>query len=300
PSSASTRATRSFHWASVGKPSSPLSPFGPWAALAAPAASIRFSSAAVIGVPPASPSAHLSGSKAIVSYLLGSTPSRGRSPVPARRSRVFRVHRVQRADIQEGARVITIDHIRLESLHSDLISDGVGMHPHNVTNLSDLTLRDIDAFQVVAVLNVNHPRLTRKLTLVLSNSDIVAVNINVVRPVYTLQHISVARLHEHETERVVIGSLKDSDSRTAERFLLVNIAGNRLGNPILTEIPEINERRIQSGLGVSRTIGAERGHPHSAGGTRHCAKNVGRVRHDETPSRACCDRTRLTPYPLNQ
>src|SRR5690606_39704169 len=101
-SSASSRATSSFHGASVGKPStpsapgvpvpplsplsplsplapsapsapgSPLSPFGPrspCAALAAPAASIRLSSAAVIGVPPAAPSAHLSGSKAIRHHL---------------------------------------------------------------------------------------------------------------------------------------------------------------------------------------------------------------------------------------
>src|SRR5699024_2223460 len=45
-------------------PGSPLSPLGPCAALAAPADSIRFSSAAVIGVPPASPSFHLSGSNA--------------------------------------------------------------------------------------------------------------------------------------------------------------------------------------------------------------------------------------------
>src|SRR5699024_639547 len=48
-----------------GSPLSPLSPLGPCAALAAPADSIRFSSAAVIGVPPASPSFHLSGSNAI-------------------------------------------------------------------------------------------------------------------------------------------------------------------------------------------------------------------------------------------
>src|SRR5699024_8218402 len=123
-----------------GGPSSPFGPFSPRCALAAPAASIRFSSAAVIGVPPASPSAHLSGSKAIVSYILGRTPNRCRSPCPARRSRVFRVHRVQRADIQEGARVIPLDHIRLESLHSDLVGDGVGVHPHDVTNLGDLPL----------------------------------------------------------------------------------------------------------------------------------------------------------------
>src|SRR5699024_6129509 len=100
-----SRATRSLHCASVGKPSapsapgtpgsplsplaplapsapgapgSPLSPLGPCgpsgpsgprAALAAPAASIRLSSAAVIGVPPAAPSAHLSGSKAIRHHL---------------------------------------------------------------------------------------------------------------------------------------------------------------------------------------------------------------------------------------
>src|SRR5699024_4382730 len=101
-SSASRRAMLSLYWASVPKPSapsapggpgsplsplaplapsapgSPLSPLGPCgpgsplsplAALARPAASMRFSSAAVIGVPPASPSAHLSGSNAI-SYLL--------------------------------------------------------------------------------------------------------------------------------------------------------------------------------------------------------------------------------------
>src|SRR5699024_12561772 len=101
-SSASRRAMMSLYWASVPKPSapsapaapvspfgpcgpsgpsgprgpsspgspcSPLSPLSPFAALAAPAASMRFSSAAVIGVPPALPSAHLSGSNAI-SYLL--------------------------------------------------------------------------------------------------------------------------------------------------------------------------------------------------------------------------------------
>src|SRR5699024_5912104 len=52
-----------------GSPLSPLGPCGPCAALAAPAASIRLSSAAVIGVPPAAPSAHLSGSKAIRHHL---------------------------------------------------------------------------------------------------------------------------------------------------------------------------------------------------------------------------------------
>src|SRR5699024_7623584 len=79
-SSASRRAMMSLYWASVPKPSapgvpgsplsplaplapsapgSPLSPLSPLAALARPAASMRFSSAAVIGVPPSSPSAHL-------------------------------------------------------------------------------------------------------------------------------------------------------------------------------------------------------------------------------------------------
>src|SRR5699024_9803115 len=93
-SSASRRAMMSLYCASVPKPSAPsapagpcgpsgpsgpsgpcgpsgpLSPLSPLAALARPAASIRFSSAAVIGVPPASPSTHLSGSNAIFSYLL--------------------------------------------------------------------------------------------------------------------------------------------------------------------------------------------------------------------------------------
>src|SRR5699024_2353366 len=86
-SSASRRAMMSLYWASVPKPSAPSapgvpgspwstlgpcgpgSPLSPFAALARPAASMRFSSAAVIGVPPSSPSAHLSGSNAI-SYLL--------------------------------------------------------------------------------------------------------------------------------------------------------------------------------------------------------------------------------------
>src|SRR5690606_2538251 len=58
-------------WSPLGpcSPGSPLSPLSPFAALAAPAASIRFSSAAVIGVPPSAPSAHLSGSKAIRHHL---------------------------------------------------------------------------------------------------------------------------------------------------------------------------------------------------------------------------------------
>src|SRR5699024_4364713 len=70
-------------------PSSPGSPFGPCAALAAPASSIRFSSAAVIGVPPASPFFHLSGSNAISSHLRGRDRLRERCFHPEPPSRGF-------------------------------------------------------------------------------------------------------------------------------------------------------------------------------------------------------------------
>src|SRR5699024_4399473 len=70
-------------------PSSPGSPFGPCAALAAPASSIRLSSAAVIGVPPLSPFFHLSGSNAISSHLQGRDRLRERCFHPEPRSRGF-------------------------------------------------------------------------------------------------------------------------------------------------------------------------------------------------------------------
>src|SRR5699024_7874884 len=80
-------------------PSAPGSPLGPCAALAAPASSIRFSSAAVIGVPPASPFFHLSGSNAISSHLRGRDRLRERCFHPEPPSRGFGVddlrHRVK-------------------------------------------------------------------------------------------------------------------------------------------------------------------------------------------------------------
>src|SRR5699024_7020121 len=132
PRTASTRATGSFHCAPDGNPSAPAAPVapvgpcgpsgpagpsgpcgpsgpsgpsgpcGPCFAFAAPAASIRLSSAAVIGVPPDLPSFHLSGVNAITPHLLDKSPHWGRWSIPVRRSRGLDGELVLREPVDVG------------------------------------------------------------------------------------------------------------------------------------------------------------------------------------------------------
>src|SRR5699024_1495885 len=285
-SSASTRATRSFHCASVGKPSapsapgsplspfapfapalpgvpgsplspfapsapgSPLSPLSPLAALGAPAASIRFSSAAVIGVPPSDPSAHLSGSKAIRHHLHSGIDSRPET-LSHRATSVSLSVLGLTVDLHERLGIRDVEPVLSLSADSDevvlpqrgqLAVEGDGRLSRNV--VGDAANNTPNSLRPVARVAEHVARADLVLVHGLATEQLPALQRSVV----------VHGIHEQRTALQINGSVEDRlgggvESETCQLLLVVHQEGQRGVNVAVNAALSVGRGAEGDGLG---------------------------------------------------